>query len=109
MQNFIRFDWVIKKLLRDKANFVILEGFLTVVLNQEIKILQILYPLIKSKAVIIWDKDYFFETKNDLFTPNLNGRTFMLNTKNEIVLVGSPLFGGQGILAQYEKLVKNGD
>ena len=68
-----------------------------------------LYPLIKSKAVIIWDRDYFFETKNDLFTPNLNGRTFMLNVKNEIILVGSPLFGGQGILAQYEKLVKNGD
>ena len=68
-----------------------------------------LYPLIQSKAVIIWDKDYFFETKNDLFTPKLNGRTFMLNAKNEIVLVGSPLFGGQVILAQYEKLVKNGD
>ena len=68
-----------------------------------------LYPLIKSKAVIIWDKDYFFETKNNLFTPNLNGRTFMLNAKNEIVLIGSPLFGGQGILAQYEKLVKNSD
>lgn len=25
----VRFDWTIKKILRDKANFVILEGFLT--------------------------------------------------------------------------------
>lgn len=38
----IRFDWAIKKLLRDKANFVILEGFLSVVLNQEIQIIEIL-------------------------------------------------------------------
>ena len=42
MQNLIHFDWAIKKLLRDKANFVVLEGFLTVVLNQQIKILEIL-------------------------------------------------------------------
>ena len=28
MKHF-RFDWAIKKILRDKANFVILEGFLT--------------------------------------------------------------------------------
>jgi len=25
----IRFDWAIKKILRDKINFIILEGFLT--------------------------------------------------------------------------------
>ena len=38
----IRFDWAIKKILRDKANFGILEGFLTVVLNEEVKIIEIL-------------------------------------------------------------------
>ena len=38
----VRFDWAIKKILRDKANFGILEGFLTVVLNQQIKILEII-------------------------------------------------------------------
>ena len=41
-KKLIRFDWAIKKLLRDKANFVILEGFLSVVLNQDIKIVEIL-------------------------------------------------------------------
>ena len=25
--NLIRFDWAMKRLLRDKANFVVLEGF----------------------------------------------------------------------------------
>ena len=29
----IRFDWTIKRLLRQKANFGVLEGFLTVFLN----------------------------------------------------------------------------
>ena len=29
----IRFDWAIKRLLRQKANFGVLEGFLTVFLN----------------------------------------------------------------------------
>ena len=27
---YVRFDWAIKRLLRQKANFVVLEGFLTV-------------------------------------------------------------------------------
>jgi hypothetical protein len=27
MEKLIRFDWAIKKLLRDKANFSVLEGF----------------------------------------------------------------------------------
>ena len=28
MNRFVRFDWALKKLLRNKANFEILEGFL---------------------------------------------------------------------------------
>ena len=27
--NYIRFDWAMKRLLRNKANFAVLEGFLT--------------------------------------------------------------------------------
>ena len=46
-KQLIRFDWAIKKLLRDnrnadRANFSILEGFLTVLLNEPIKIDRIL-------------------------------------------------------------------
>ncbi len=41
-KKLIRFDWAIKKLLRDKANFGILEGFLSELLNEEITIKQIL-------------------------------------------------------------------
>ena len=35
----IRFDWAIKKILRDKVNFVILEGFLTELIGDVITLL----------------------------------------------------------------------
>jgi len=38
----IRFDWAIKKLLRHKANFTILEGFLTELLKFEVTIENVL-------------------------------------------------------------------
>lgn len=38
----IRFDWAMKRLLRQKSNFVILEGFLSELLKDDIKIEQIL-------------------------------------------------------------------
>ncbi len=41
-KQLIRFDWAIKKLLRNKANFDILEGFLSELLGENIKIKQIL-------------------------------------------------------------------
>ena len=37
-RTFISFDWAMKRLLRNKANFVVLEGFLTTLLGTEIKI-----------------------------------------------------------------------
>jgi len=39
---YIRFDWAIKRLLRNKANFGVLEGLLTVLLEKEIHIIDIL-------------------------------------------------------------------
>lgn len=38
----IRFDWATKRLLRQKANFGVLEGFLTVFLNEKVEIVEIL-------------------------------------------------------------------
>ena len=38
----IRFDWAIKNILRDKSNFVILEGFLSELLKEDITIIEIL-------------------------------------------------------------------
>ena len=37
-ENYVRFDWATKRLLRQKSNFVILEGFLSTLLGERIKI-----------------------------------------------------------------------
>ena len=39
---YVRFDWAIKRLLRQKANFDVLEGFLTVFLGEKVTILEFL-------------------------------------------------------------------
>lgn len=42
MKSLIRFDWAVKRLLRNKANFGILEGFLSELIGEDIKIESIL-------------------------------------------------------------------
>jgi predicted transposase/invertase (TIGR01784 family) len=42
VKNLVTFDWAMKKLLRSKANFGILEGFLSELLKKDIKILELL-------------------------------------------------------------------
>jgi hypothetical protein len=41
-RKLIAFDWAIKRLLRSKANFGILEGFLSELLKEDIIILDVL-------------------------------------------------------------------
>ncbi len=52
---YIRFDWAMKYILRDKANFEILEGLVSVLLNDSIKIEEIL----ESEANQDDDRDKF--------------------------------------------------
>jgi len=39
---YVRFDWAAKRMLRDKANFVVLEGLISVLTNENVKITEIL-------------------------------------------------------------------
>lgn len=39
---YIRFDWAVKHMLRDKANFGVLEGLITVLIGEPVKIIEIL-------------------------------------------------------------------
>jgi len=41
-EKYIRFDWAVKRILRDKANFDVLEGLITVLLGESITIEEIL-------------------------------------------------------------------
>jgi predicted transposase/invertase (TIGR01784 family) len=53
-RKLVSFDWAIKRLLRSKANFVVLEGFLSELLHTDIKILEILES--ESNKELLSDK-----------------------------------------------------
>lgn len=72
MGKYISFDWAAKRILRDKANFGVLEGFLTVLLGEEVKIVE----LLESESNQDEDTDKFNRV-------NIKAR----NSKNEIILV----------------------
>ena len=71
-KKLISFDWAVKKLLRNKANFVVLEGFLSELLFDDIKIQKIL------------ECEGNQETENDKYN-----RVDILtqNSKNELIIV----------------------
>ena len=71
-KKLIRFDWAIKRLLRNKANFVVLEGFLSELLFDTIKIEQIL----ESESNQETDDDKF--NRVDILTQN---------SKNELIII----------------------
>ncbi len=52
---YTRFDWAIKRLLKDKANFSVLEGLLTVLFNDQTKIVEIL----ENESNRQWNDDKF--------------------------------------------------
>lgn len=73
MQNvLIRFDWAMKRLLRQKSNFVILEGFLSELLKEDIKIEQLL------------ESESNQETNEDKFN---RVDILALNSKQELIIV----------------------
>ena len=73
----IRFDWAMKRLLRNKANFGILEGFLSELLRTDIKIIEIL------------DSESNKETENDKFNrvdilvKNSDGELIIIEIQND--------------------------
>jgi predicted transposase/invertase (TIGR01784 family) len=71
-KKLIRFDWAVKKLLRNKANFVVLEGFLSELLFDNIKIDRIL----ESEGNQETDDDKY--NRVDILTQN---------SKNELVII----------------------
>jgi predicted transposase/invertase (TIGR01784 family) len=71
-KKLIRFDWAVKKLLRNKANFVVLEGFLSELLFDDIKIQKIL----ESESNQDTDNDKY--NRVDILTQN---------SKNELIIV----------------------
>ena len=76
-KKLIRFDWAVKKLLRNKANFGILEGFLSELLYDDIRIEKIL------------ESEGNQETEDDKRNAARFNRVDILtqNSKNELIII----------------------
>jgi len=57
-RKLVTFDWAMKKILRSKANFKVLEGFLTELLGKDV--------VIQEKEAVIQEKDQKIETAEQL-------------------------------------------
>ena len=75
-QTHIRFDWAIKKLLRNKANYVVLEGFLSELLAKQIKIQSILES--ESNRQAEEDKS----NRVDILAENDQGELILIEVQN---------------------------
>jgi predicted transposase/invertase (TIGR01784 family) len=75
-KKLIRFDWAIKRLLRNKANFGVLEGFLSELLFENIKIEQIL----ESESNQETEDDKF--NRVDILTKNAKDELIIIEIQN---------------------------
>ncbi|MEM7656592.1 MAG: Rpn family recombination-promoting nuclease/putative transposase [Bacteroidota bacterium] len=76
----IRFDWAIKRLLRQKANFGILEGFLSELLNEDIHILEIL----ESESNQATEQDKY--NRVDILVKDQKGELIIIEIQNSYAL-----------------------
>ena len=73
--NYIRFDWSIKRLLRQKANFGVLEGFFTVLLDEKVEIIEML----ESKDQM---QNYYKFNRVDIKAKNSKGEIIIVEVQN---------------------------
>jgi predicted transposase/invertase (TIGR01784 family) len=76
-RNLIRFDWAIKRLLRNKADFSVLEGFLSELLKENITIENIL----ESESNQRLDNDKF--NRVDVLVKNSKGELVIIEIQNQ--------------------------
>jgi len=76
-RNLIRFDWAIKRLLRNKADFSVLEGFLSELLKEDITIESIL----ESESNQFTDVDKF--NRVDILVKNSKGELVIIEIQNQ--------------------------
>jgi len=100
MANYVRFDWMIKRLLRNKADTVVLEGFLSVLLERQITITNIL----ESESNQDEDSQKF--NRVDLLVEDETKAKYIIEVQNdhEIDFFQRMVFGTSKVIAQYTKL-----
>lgn len=97
MGNYIRFDWAMKRLLRQKANYVILEGLLSVLLGEKIRIRHIL----ESEGNKETEDDKF--NRVDLLAEDTRGQLMIVEIQNnrELDYFHRMLYGTSKVITEY--------
>ncbi len=97
MNKYIRFDWAMKRLLRNKANFSVLEGLLTTLLNERI----VIQKLLESES----NQEDEFDKYNrvDLLAENSKGDLVLIEVQNnnEYAYFQRMLFGTSKLVTEY--------
>ena len=91
MENYIRFDWAMKRLLRNKANFSVLEGLLTTLLNEKITIQRLLES--ESNQEDEFDK----YNRVDMLAENSKGELLLIEVqmgRNNNFFINAGMVGG---------------
>ena len=94
---YIRFDWAMRRLLRDKANFGVLEGFLTTLLGKTIKIQKLLESESNQE-----DKDDK-QNRVDVLAEDDKGELYLIEVQNEseFAYFQRMLFGTSKLVTEY--------
>ena len=74
---YVRFDWAMKRLLRNKANHVVLEGFLSVLMGQDIRIVRFLESEGNQESAV--DK----YNRVDIMCEDSSGAMIIIEIQNE--------------------------
>ena len=98
--NFIRFDWAMKRLLRDKSNYVVLEGFLSTLLNEDLRICRFL----ESESNQTDETDKF--NRADILVEDCKGRLLIVEVQNnrELDYFHRILYGVSKTISEYINL-----
>jgi predicted transposase/invertase (TIGR01784 family) len=102
MDKYIRFDWAAKRMLRDKANFGVLEGLMTVLLEEEVKIVEILESEGNQNA----EDDKF--NRVDIKAKNSKGEIILVEVQQtrELYYLQRVLYGVAKAITEHIKLGK---
>lgn len=94
---YIRFDWAIKRLLRQKANFDVLEGFLTVFIGERITIVE----LLESEGNQLSAEDKF--NRVDIKALNSKGEIIIIEIQNtrELYYLERILYGVANAITEH--------
>lgn len=98
--NLIRFDWAMKRLLRDKSNYVVLEGFLSTLLGEDLHIVRFL----ESEANQTEVNDKF--NRADMLVEDEQGRLLIIEVQNnhELDYFHWMLYGVSKTISEYINL-----